>query len=82
MYNTSLLREAMIRLGLNYYRLGLAARVDSKTAKSVVETGGSNPDKIYAVAKALGFDVKKGTKQRYDFTAILKPKNGNGTAGK
>lgn len=58
MYDTRRLREAAIRVAaLNWTRLGKLADVDPKTAKTVVLRGKGQPDSIYKVAAALGFNV-------------------------
>jgi hypothetical protein len=76
MYDVNVFQEAMLVQGLNAYRLGRKADVDPKTAKQVVNLGTGHPDSIYAVAKALGLDVKKRTDGKgnvsYDFSAIMK----------
>lgn len=66
-YDSELLEQAMIRSGLSFTGLGKRALVDPKTAKSIIKTGRGQAEKIYAVARALGFDVK-----RDDFSAIMK----------
>lgn len=75
MYDAILLQEAMAVHGLNPYRLSKRAKVDSKTAARVIETGTGNPDSIYKIAKALGFDVKReghGRTAVYDLSVIVK----------
>lgn len=67
MYDQTLLLEAMLRRGLNFYRLGRLAGVDPKTVKSILLHGKGASKSWYAIAKALGFDVKVN-----DFSAIMK----------
>jgi hypothetical protein len=78
-YDSELLAQAMLKQGLSYYALARRALVDPKTVKSIVKTGKGQADKIYHVARALGFPVK-----RDDFSSImLKPAadgNHNGDA--
>lgn len=84
MYDVDLLSSEMVRRGFtSYRRLALAAKVDPKTAKSVVEHGTGWPESVYKIAKVLGFKVKmygSGDDARFDFSAIMK--NGNGDGGR
>lgn len=66
-YDSRVLKEAMHRKGFTFLALGKAASVSDKTAKTIVMTGRGQPDKVFLVAKALGFDVKLD-----DFSAIMK----------
>lgn len=72
MYDVALFQEAMAVRGLNYYQISkkaksLGFRLDPKTAKKVVTTGLAHPDCVFAVAKALGFKVK-----RDDLSAVVR----------
>lgn len=58
-WNSPLLRARFEQRGLNYYRLGKAAKVDPKTAEKVVDRGEGHPDKAFAVAVALGIRVRR-----------------------
>lgn len=71
MYDKTLFQERMADLGLHPYSLSQLAGITNKTAKKIVETGTGQPNKIYKVAKVLGFPVRKNGK-KYDFTSILK----------
>lgn len=67
MYDSKMLREAMHRKGLNFYRLHKRTGLDPKTVKGVVTKGTGMPESAYKVAFALGFAV-----QPDDLTVILK----------
>ncbi len=65
-YDAELMQKAAVRKGYTWRQLGEVAGVDQKTARTVVMTGRGHPDKIFAVAKALGFKVR-----RNDLSAIM-----------
>lgn len=85
MYDANLLSTAMVRQGFtSYRRLAKVAKVDPKTAKSVIEHGTGWPQSVYRIARALGFPVimeGRGKAARFDFSAIMKGENGNGKRG-
>ena len=64
MYDEILLQDRMAELGLTFPRLAKKARVDRKTAQSVVLNGKGHPDSWSAVAKALGFTLPEIVKRR------------------
>jgi nucleotide-binding universal stress UspA family protein len=53
MYDPIKLQERMAELGLNFRKLAQRAKIDPKTAKTIVLTGRGWPQTIQAVAKAL-----------------------------
>lgn len=69
MYDSKLMLERMAECGLNFYGLAKRATVDPKTAKKIVTTGEGQPAKVFLVARALNFPIK-----RNDFRPILKRK--------
>lgn len=57
MYDPILLQERMAERGFNFYQLAQKAKVDPKTAKSVVTMGTGIPRTVRAIASALGFTL-------------------------